>query len=584
MDQHYTDDLLKRRKIGEKQRIFFVQRLMEFLHPLTLDTYSIRATNSHSILNELVDVITLLVSGIIKDGNLKPLREECLAVISSDIVLDVHAKQIKNTVLSYVSNHKNNLATTKYHLKWALNILKERYLTWCLLSLETALTSNDFDQIKSVTSTLITELVHKGWTVEELYALVKKLITNSRRRNFESAFKELTYGFSQQKKSFVCLAKIPNSESTELDALFKYAKYEVMDADTVKAKFDIPSLKDKLSPHNSYVQIDVLAFAGQGAARRAFAEILHQINIMSFYELDMSPFNQGITIVVIDAEQNKVISSDTQFPRSHRKHTQFSAKLFESTIDVLERENENHDARERFQSLFLYSRLAEDSLLPEGSFLNYWVALESFTKVDDRLPIEQITSVVPAVLSNRYIYRLLRNFFEDCKRCSVNLNSISPVFSMDSYGQIVRELLIMIRDSNESSRLEQLCSSHTLLLYRYRKLRSALSNSDNILELTRRHYENVQMQLARLYRVRNEIAHCGTSPNNLEQLLTNLKTYVRQTAQETLYRLDRAPNSTIPEILAQICDSYTCSERLLKDKNFTYDEVFLLEGPFHDSI
>lgn len=269
MEKGYTDNRLKKRRIIEEHQIFFVQRLMELLHPLTLDTYSIRATNSHSILTELLEVITLVSSGVATHQNLIPLRDECLATISNDIVLDMNAKQLKNTLLSYIDKtKKDDLPVTKYHLAWALNAIKGKYLTWCLSSLEKVLIDKKLDDIESVSSILITELVQMGWTTEELRSLVRRLIDNSYKKSFESALKDLLLSLSQQQKPFTCLAKIPNAESIKLYQLFQLAKYEVLDAESVIKKFDMPLLKDKISPNNYYAVIyNVLAYGGDGAAQ-----------------------------------------------------------------------------------------------------------------------------------------------------------------------------------------------------------------------------------------------------------------------------------------------------------------------------
>gem|GEM_PF-6426116 len=345
----------------------------------------------------------------------------------------------------------------------------------------------------------------------------------------------------------------------------------------------IPALIHKLSPSNTYALIDIRAHDNHGAARQAFEKVLRLINIMSFYELDNLSMDKSITIIVVNTDDQRIFTNDVQLPWFHRKHTELSTTLFKSTFQILDQQSPSNNINEKFNSLFLYSRLAEDNLSPEASFLNYWIALESFVKIDDhRSTLEQITNVVPAVLGNRYIYYLIRNFFEDCKRCKVELEQLSPIFNTEtSLSAIVKEILTAIRDPERSSTLEALCSKHTLLLHRYRTLHAAFSSSTNIAKLKEKHYKNVKWQLARLYRLRNKIAHSGSSPDNIELLLGNLKTYVRQTVQETLIRLDKTPHSSINETFALICDSYNCTNRLLNDKNHKCTPELLLEGPFN---
>ena len=55
--------------------------------------------------------------------------------------------------------------------------------------------------------------------------------------------------------------------------------------------------------------------------------------------------------------------------------------------------------------------------------MNLWVALESLARTDMYADIIScVKDTVPAAVCIRYIYRIVRNYVEDCSRCGIRFD------------------------------------------------------------------------------------------------------------------------------------------------------------------
>ena len=62
---------------------YFVFRWLELYNQYTIDSFRYRAMNSHSIINELLNVIVSVEKGIWNEVNIKLVKEEALDVIET---------------------------------------------------------------------------------------------------------------------------------------------------------------------------------------------------------------------------------------------------------------------------------------------------------------------------------------------------------------------------------------------------------------------------------------------------------------------------------------------------------------------
>ncbi|WKB35459.1 hypothetical protein QS257_18285 [Terrilactibacillus sp. S3-3] len=125
--------------------------------------------------------------------------------------------------------------------------------------------------------------------------------------------------------------------------------------------------------------------------------------------------------------------------------------------------------KERVGSVFEFSRISEESLSMQSTFINLWIALESFVQTKEyQGDIETIKNIVSAAELDHYLYGLIRNFYEDCQRCDISLSSLKGEFGTQlSSKQKVRIMLDVLTDDSLKEKLINECEKwNTLLGYR----------------------------------------------------------------------------------------------------------------------
>lgn len=153
--------------------------------------------------------------------------------------------------------------------------------------------------------------------------------------------------------------------------------------------------------------------------------------------------------------------------------------------------------------------------------------------------IGSILDVIPAALSLRYIYRLYRNFLEDCFRCDISLEFRGIcILRTDEKECSVCRLLEIFSNLESYEELETRCSVNGLLRCRCIELHKMLENRTPLIEKIKKHHQNVSWQLSRLYRMRNDIAHSARSDGEyLVKYNEHLMEYLYSFVAEIIYYL-----------------------------------------------
>lgn len=211
-----------------------------------------------------------------------------------------------------------------------------------------------------------------------------------------------------------------------------------------------------------------------------------------------------------------------------------SGRVFESTRRIFAN-MDKHAIRDKLQGAFSYTNISRSSLFQEEKYMNLWVALESLSRTNMYSNIiSNVKETVPAAICIRYIYRIVRNFVEDCKRCRVELEfgSFSIDVEQPTKQKMVKETIAVFQDSMQYSQLINKCGSNSLLKHRCDNVHKLLTDIDFAFRKIENHYNRVYWQIQRLYRIRNEIAHAALQEQTslivyIEHLNDYLSTYIR---------------------------------------------------------
>jgi hypothetical protein len=203
-----------------------------------------------------------------------------------------------------------------------------------------------------------------------------------------------------------------------------------------------------------------------------------------------------------------------------------------------------------------YHRLALTATSDEARFVNLWVALESLCQGGPGSIISRVCTRISPCVSIGNIKKTITSLAmyirhvwgdEHAQFLAIFPNSNPTLLKQEDLLQV----LLLQPGSRDLARLFDLTSRHPLICNRLYRVKTGIfdrpkSVADN-LRYTRR---NVEWQLKRIYRVRNEIVHKGSSsPRILRQLTQHLHTYLVTTLQGIVYELDRQPRWTMRDAL-----------------------------------
>ena len=296
----------------------------------------------------------------------------------------------------------------------------------------------------------------------------------------------------------------------------------------------------------------------------AVRKISDQLNMASFYNLVSAWDLSSVSIVSINNSNKYHKSFNAEQLYKTYDYFEGSGKVFDDTKSIFADSNKQA-LREKLTGTFGYANITRASLFQEEKYMNLWVALESLarTKMYSDI-ISNVKQTVPAAMSLRYIYRIVRNYVEDCSRCKVEFDFQGNIIDMkqDAKQKMVQETIDVFR---------------TPELYQQLLEKSKVKN----------HHDRVEWQIQRLYRIRNEIAHSALQNETsliiyIEHLYDYLSTYITEIVTSITFGRE----GTIEETLSKIRDNYDIfilfidqgENKLIEDKVLTTGIIDLISS------
>ena len=192
--------------------------------------------------------------------------------------------------------------------------------------------------------------------------------------------------------------------------------------------------------------------------------------------------------------------------------------------------------------------------------MNLWVALESLARTR-MYPdiISNVKQTVPAAMSLRYIYRIVRNYVEDCIRCEVGFDFPNHYIDMnqETKQKMVKETIEVFRTPELYNILLQKSEVNSLLKYRTETVYKILNDMVILKDKVKNHHDRIEWQIQRLYRIRNEIVHSALqNETSLIMYIEHLYDYLSTYITEIVTCISERQESILEETLAVIKDNY----------------------------
>lgn len=535
----FSNEQLEQAGLSSPAQRCFVQRWLELFHPRTMDSYAVKVMNAHGALNELRDVIMATITTQMDPGHLSSVWAEARDKVKEDVALKTRATFLRNAILHLLTNEPKakehgKLKHVLNELEGLLQVVDDKYIDWNVATLDDAFRKGDQTAATRVAENLASEFLRSRDT-HSLYDLGLLLCKG----NFDAQWRAFTAVLRGKPNTFIVYVPV---EIRNLDALRQtrvQAGLSVVDRTEIINR--APQRGHDLRRHYAVLTVDAHDY--RTAVKKAMAYVDQQLGVVSFFLGPSGRVPDGTAFVQYgDPPKFRSVK-----PEADRQQSENLDKL-EWALEVLASTDVEPVSKSRPMDAMQYASVARRAHSPTSRFLGYWVALE--TLVRQAGPVTAaVNSYVAPILCNEYIYRLVRNFLDDCKRCQADL---SPVLGcpQDDYYTATRACLVAVCDRDRKEALIQRCAHHDGLALRATQLAECLADGKSVWSLVQGHRQRLEWHLYRLYRIRNDIVHAGKAPELLEPCLPHLEDYVYRVTTTLLYLMRKHQLKSISAALS----------------------------------
>lgn len=580
MERNMDDRCLGSIGVVGGAKCLLVQRWAELLNPRTTATYRARHLNAHMALREIRELVDLVLKGDVGQVHLNHVREECLELLRDDTTLGTHLSQHQQRLLSNLNTcqigQRSGQLRLKYQLGYSLPQIDGVYLTSLLTDLRGAVEGGDLDATDRLVSALVTELLSMGWSQRALYEMRTRL---NRALASQSCWTDIQGMVMRQKRKYICLFLVDHELSeTEKSSFITLGL-------SVRGPADLPSLVPYVDAGHplptapAYIAVDAEAFDPYSALESAKGMLSSALDVLELFRF-RRPGIRGLKLVACSDERRL-----KRIDEGHDEWMQLRSESEVVALSTIARLMNDPALQEtdmiRYAAALSHYRMGMQAMQQSSRFVSLWVSLESFCRTPAYENIvECIACRVPELLTITRMYRLIRNYYEDCRRAGIG----SPGQVVQHWGgaftrTVAMELVSALRDPTKQSAMRSATATYSLLSRRTEQLIALLSDlkimAQTLVSEKKRLYWHVQ----RLYRVRNSIVHTGAASSNLTALAEHLQDYVSLTLTRTSSIIASGKAKGIDVALAGAVDNYEATIEVLR-KEQGVDSKLILDGAF----
>ena len=516
--------------------LLFAQAFEEMLATHSHDSYKVPVLNFHYICYETLNVIELVEDNVLDRGNLIPLVAEIRSLFDQDEI----ARKILGSDFDALFSKKNSKgeydrvplkADTGKEVEQNISNLKKamRYITaelernnqyYKLLIaelkskiLEAEKDMLKLDEIYSLTRTIASELINKGFNQTYIYDCIKACFFNS--ENIVDSIDVLDRffdNFDLRKKEYVVY--LPINGLKQKKALEEYGGFQI--ADNVFEMFDssIPYiLKYKCKEIDPY-----------GARESILRLINFCLSVSHFIKHNKYDYNPKYSEII------NVSSGAIYFI----KRPEQAIVCGYGNCEELQVGELLDTCLNMQQNLFQVLQLHSSALISKNSenqLINLWTAVEVAIPVirkDDLSRINQISNVLSTALCDNYFSILVEQLHHDIKLvCEDAIAKFEGVgINEDIKGKIIATIVLPENATTYTDILTLLIDRAPILACKMHHYKVLWADAKAISTAYKNHAIRLSQQIMRIYRTRNMLVHDGSSMPYSDYVLQNLHYYI----------------------------------------------------------
>jgi hypothetical protein len=518
----------------------FIEKGIELLYKNTIDSYRLRLHNPKTLLEELVSVCQSSLSGVLTNNDYaNATSKELKKAIEDDsdgIVFNKVSKKHFVDIISKPERKNYNLIIQSSKLILKENSRYSNNLIDKIIEYTSSFDSfseDDSKYLEKITviqkkiivllNHLLVELMNKGYSKKYLYnffqtTFVRNINATEKFENRVTIFKTL---LDKEDELFTIIYVIQSNT-------FRFNEFKKID--------DIYNRVDKKfrSISKNKISTNAFDFLEQNKENNL---ILMKQNAKDYFRAielsiekiskDLDIYHLGFNNHLIKIEQHCCVIGELEpmkastFPSNFiidgyiRSNTQIFQMLLEK-IQKIEQNNIDKDSYDKIISAIRYYRTGSESPELETKLLNYWIGLEYiFTSFNsEQKTIDRIRNYFPICHSLVYVKRNLYDFHKSLDRINISdkitdyNDNLEYLTKYSTYQEILTE------------------SPNELMKFRSKYYQKWVEEPNKVEYAIHRHSNNLNWNLTRLYRIRNEIVHNAAIKNGIYIHISHMKYYL----------------------------------------------------------
>lgn len=543
----------------------FVLRWEELFSSKTIDTWRVRSLGVQDLLDELVDTAIVAQDHEPYRGNIKHIVDEVNSRIKLDSALSDSFPLLRDHIARI--EKEIDLAGIVSKAKFALEYLQP-YDDVLSSNIDQLLEAND-DQHKSKLYSQVvalgTQKAALGYSIRYLGESMDRILLSDPTSSFRDRVSSLVTDLQGQSKPFSVSFAVdwpgPLSAAQFGDTRFTFSS-------AVKTNADESPASEFFSKYqqSQIITVEVTASDPFAALELATAKFSDLVAILRLYKVKGGIQLKGDQSV-IEFGDEQICASRSQSSLFSVKDSGQSEKLMAQAIKM-QSHLSSADANQIMSALH-YHELALASNSATASLVNLWIALEALTRSGfGESAIERVCRyVVPSVAIDNP-QKILAAMAMDI-RYLWSEKDIGEYLGKLNYSKDTRldprDLLRSLRDVQDGELIEPLYSivgDHRLMCHRVHKYRSgAFKDTGSVFKMVQKNASNIQWQLRRIYRARNDIVHRGQTQIRARHLVDHLHSYFIRFVNNVIASLVHHPDWTLRDAIEIQCQLFDMLDR-----------------------
>lgn len=509
---------------------FFYEKSMELLNGKTIDTNRLKLNNPLSTVRELVEVCNDLAAGRLKnDDYAKSLSLECIKVldrkhylkgttISIDYFIKLLKKIKKDDYLKIV--HAGNIIVeeNKSYVSTLFSEIKKKLVE------DSEKTSLDFEEMRvfsRLVEYLYVEINYLGYSKFYLNRFVSAIFSGIEDKTFDERFQILESLSQREDEIFEVIFGLDTTKFDKTKVRFFSNELEVV-GKAIKGRISNSTkggANEFFENHKNHILLIIKVetkdyYQALNDARKRFLKIL-DVLYLGHSDRNLSLINECFIVGSKQPEKSSTLPTMYQIDGYYRSSSKVYKELL-TKISNLNKADIPLETLTKINSGIRYLRMGGRSGELINKFVNYWIGLEYIFSTYDAstYTVGRLREYFKRCHASIYIKRNVLDFHRDIKRLRQHVKVPNYDDNLEYLSDIATYDYII--ENSDSPLLIFRAEYYKLLLNNPNKVRGALEN----------HQKNLEWNLTRIYRIRNEIVHNAAIKEDIAVLTSHLRYYL----------------------------------------------------------